>query len=81
MKRLKKLGNHDLLDRLASGVPAHELVKKKKHQVFRLSFDAKKLEDIHSINTVLDYMHHNPVTGKWSLVEDFVSYPYFSAGF
>jgi hypothetical protein len=24
-------------------------------------------------------MHHNPVSGKWQLVEDFVDYPYSSA--
>ena len=29
----------------------------------------------------LDYIHHNPVKGKWALVEDFALYPHSSAGF
>jgi hypothetical protein len=29
----------------------------------------------------LDYIHHNPVKGKWSLVDDFAKYPYSSASF
>ena len=29
----------------------------------------------------LDYIHGNPVQGKWSLVNDFVEYPYSSARF
>ena len=31
------------------------------------------------MSKVLDYIHHNPVNGKWSLVEDYVDYPYSSA--
>jgi hypothetical protein len=26
-------------------------------------------------------MHHNPVKGKWNLVNDFTLYPHSSAGF
>ena len=33
------------------------------------------------INRVLDYIHHNPVSGKWRLAEDFTKYPHSSAGF
>lgn len=29
----------------------------------------------------LDYIHANPVSGKWNLAEDFVQYPYSSASF
>jgi len=29
----------------------------------------------------LNYMHHNPVKGKWNLVHDFVLYPPSSAKF
>ena len=31
--------------------------------------------------TKLDYMHRNPVNGKWDLSEDFLAYPYSSARF
>lgn len=29
----------------------------------------------------LDYMHHNPVKGKWNLADDFTKYPHSSAAF
>jgi hypothetical protein len=29
----------------------------------------------------LDYIHHNPVKGKWLLVDDFLKYPHSSASF
>lgn len=30
---------------------------------------------------VLDYIHHNPVSGKWNLANDYLSYKYSSARF
>ena len=33
------------------------------------------------IEQKLDYIHHNPVSGKWNLVEDFTQYLYLSAAF
>ena len=33
------------------------------------------------IEQKLDYIHHNPVSGKWNLVEDFVTYRHSSAQF
>ena len=29
----------------------------------------------------LEYTHHNPVSGKWNLVDDFVNYPHSSAAY
>lgn len=29
----------------------------------------------------LDYIHHNPVSGKWNLVDEFTEYKYSSASF
>jgi len=29
----------------------------------------------------LNYIHENPVSGKWKLVDDYVSYDHSSAGF
>ena len=49
------------------------------HQVFRLSIDAKAVEGEDSIHGVLDYIHHNPISGKWNLVTDYIDYEYFSA--
>lgn len=56
-------------------------MKGKKHQVFRLSFDAKEVIGVEAICKVLDYMHHNPVQGKWQLIDDFTKFNYSSAGY
>lgn len=80
VKRLNSSKNHELLQILKRGVQPNEYKKGKKHQVFRLSFDAKEISE-DEVGNVLDYIHHNPVKGKWSLVEDYASFSYSSAGF
>lgn len=81
VSQLKKLGQHRLLQGLVAGVQANEKKKGKKHQVFRLSFDARKCFDEKMVAQKMDYIHHNPVSGKWNLVEDFVDYPHSSASY
>ncbi|MFT7030896.1 MAG: REP element-mobilizing transposase RayT [Marinoscillum sp.] len=78
IKRLKSNNRVDLLEILKEGVQLQESGKGKLHQVFRLSFDAKPIDES-NINEVLNYMHHNPVSGKWNLVDDYTSYLYSSA--
>ena len=78
---LKKQGKHELLKELSEGVEPKERLKGKLHQVFRLSFDARLCYNEQMVEQKLDYIHHNPVKGKWSLVEDFALYPHSSAGF
>jgi REP element-mobilizing transposase RayT len=78
---LKKSGKMELLIGLSEGVDNNEKTKGKKHQVFQLSFDARKCYNEKMIEQKLDYIHHNPVKGKWSLVEDFTLYEHSSAGF
>ena len=81
VSRLKERGEDVLLEKLIDGLQENERAKGKKHQVFRLSFDAKEVIGDKDINKVLDYIHHNPVSGKWNLVDDFRMYPYSSASF
>ncbi|MEK6477660.1 hypothetical protein WJR50_09000 [Catalinimonas sp. 4WD22] len=81
VNQLKKLEQHSLLQHLAAGVQANEKKKGKKHQVFRLSFDARKCLSVEMIEQKMDYIHRNPVSGKWSLVEDFVDYPHSSTSY
>lgn len=81
VKRLKILGKNSLLKTLEEGVQREECRKGKLHQVFRLSFDGKLLQGKEEIEKVLDYIHHNPVKGKWSLVDVFTDYPYSSASY
>lgn len=68
------------LKKLQNGVRPKEIENQKKHQVFRLSFDAKEI-DYDSISEVLDYIHHNPTKSKWKLADDFTLYPYSSAAY
>ena len=78
---LKKSGSDSLLKTLADGVEPKEKLKGKKHQVFKISFDARKCFNENMIEQKLLYMHHNPVQGKWSLAEDFTKYVHSSAAF
>ena len=81
VKRLKQNEKNEFIKRLAAGVQASEKEKGKKHQVFRLSFDAKECDSTVMVEQKLDYIHHNPVNGKWSLVEDYADYQHSSAGY
>lgn len=58
---LQKLGKHVLLSILQKGVERKEKQKGKLHQVFRLSFDARKCFSEKMVEQKLDYIHHNPV--------------------
>jgi hypothetical protein len=51
------------------------------NQVFRLSFDGRLCFDEKMIEQKMDYIHRNPVSGKWNLVEDYTDYPYSSAAY
>ncbi len=79
VSRLKSKNELKLLYKLVQGVQEKERGKGKKHQVFRLSFDAKEVKGKDEIDRILDYMHHNPVSGKWHLVDDFTDFEYSSA--
>ena len=82
VKRLKKSGRLVvLLSQLAAGVQPREEEKGKLHQVFRLSFDARLCHDEEMLEQKLEYIHHNPVSGKWSLVKDYALYQHSSAGY
>jgi hypothetical protein len=77
--RLKNNGELKLLDFLNSSVPLNEIKKGKKHQVFIPSFDARLCDSIEMVEQKLDYIHNNPVQGKWNLAPTFVDYPHSSA--
>jgi hypothetical protein len=81
VKRLKQLEKLDILKGMQEGVEPNERIKGKKHQVFRLSFDARVCFNEKMLLQKLDYMHRNPVKGKWNLASDFISYQYSSAAF
>ncbi|HVS92941.1 MAG TPA: transposase [Mucilaginibacter sp.] len=81
VQRLGKINRHDILIKLSSACSPRERAKGQKHKMFEKSFDAKSVYSLDFLNQKLDYIHHNPVRGKWSLCDDFVDYPHSSAAF
>ena len=45
------------------------------------SSDIKECWSQKFLHQKLDYIHNNPISGKWSLVDDPAKYAYWSAGF
>ena len=58
-----------------------ERKKKQRHKVFEESFDAKECQSMKFILEKIKYIHHNPVSKRWELVNDFTDYEYSSASF
>ena len=81
IRMLKSQGQSTILNRLGDAVTKSEIKSGKIHKVFHSSFDSKICESEKFILQKLDYMHHNPVSGKWNLVEYFTDYPHSSAKF
>lgn len=79
VKRLKASFNNKILEHLKSAVKEEERNRGKIHRVFNPSFDAKAIEDPDTLSEKLNYMHNNPVSGKWQLVYDFIDFKYSSA--
>ena len=81
LKRLKEAGRNDILNYLSEAVSEREAKKGQLHKVFEDSFDAKGIYTDKFFNQKLDYIHYNPVSGKWNLADDFTKYEHSSASF
>ena len=81
IKVLKANDDESMLRRLSSACTEKELAKGQKHKVFEPSFDAKPLYTRKFLLQKLDYIHNNPVRGKWNLCTDVTAYPHSSAAF
>ena len=81
IKGLEKKNHILLLEELHGYVKKNDLKKGQRHKVFEESFDAKECRGRKFIKQKLDYMHKNPVSKRWQLVNDFTDYPYSSASF
>lgn len=80
VKRLK--AGHTVVAReLENAVTEREKKKGQKHKVFEESFDAKPVHSREFLLQKVNYIHHNPVSKKWSLVSDYVNYEHSSASF
>jgi REP element-mobilizing transposase RayT len=78
--RLKEQHNN-ILDKLAAACTAKERSKGQRHKIFEPSFDAKVIYSLDFLYQKLDYIHHNPVSKKWSLCSEFTDYTHSSASF
>ena len=81
VNRLENNNNKDILEILQNALTEREKKKGQKHKVFKDSFDAKAIYSDRFFMQKLNYIHNNPVTGKWNLAKDYVSYEHSSASF
>ena len=81
IKRLEQMQREDLLQLLHSSVSTREKKKGQRHKVFKDSFDAKGITTEKFLMQKLNYIHRNPVSGKWQLVIDYTDYDHSSASF
>jgi REP element-mobilizing transposase RayT len=81
VKRLQRARKSKVLKELEEGVTEKERREGKKHRVFNPSFDSKICYGQDFIEQKLDYIHANPISGKWNLVNDFTDYDHSSARF
>ncbi len=79
--KLKNTQQTHLLTLLANEVIPSDRKRGKLHQVFKPSFDAGRILNEEMLFQKITYIHHNPVSGKWNLVSDFVWYAHSSASF
>jgi len=79
IKRMKQAGKTDVLMVLEKGVAAKSKEKGKLHEVWEESFDWKICERAEFAYQKLIYMHSNPCSGKWKLVEDITKDEHSSA--
>jgi REP element-mobilizing transposase RayT len=81
VERLKMKKNIFILKKLEEGVNEIERRRGKLHQMFQPSFDLKALDTEKFLLQKINYIHNNPVSKKWNLVEDYRQYPFSSAGY
>ncbi len=80
IRNLEQQKNENLLQQLYDGVKPNVRKKGQRYKVFQESFDAKICSNPEFVWQKLNYIHYNPVRGKWNLAPDFSLYPHSSAG-
>ena len=81
VNRLEEKKMNEELDFLHGAVTEREAKKGQIHKVFEESFDAKGIYNEKFFMQKLNYIHRNPVSGKWNLVDDYTEYEHSSASF
>ncbi len=81
ISRLEQRNETKLLSRLNEAVEAKDRERNKQHEIWEDSFDWKQCRTAHFIKQKLDYIHDNPVRGKWNLAKTSADYEHSSARF
>ena len=81
VERLKRSNENKVLHRLEQAVTARERKKGQLHRAFKDSFDAKAIYTMKFLLQKIQYIHLNPVRGKWRLVDDRRNFEHSSASF
>jgi len=81
VNRLKQLNENNILQQLEGSLSEREKKKGQLHKVFKDSFDAKPIYTRQFLLQKIQYIHLNPVRGKWKLVNDWREYEHSSASF
>src|ERR1700730_12316011 len=79
VQRLEQQQEHEILERLREGVNISDKKRGKRHEIWERSFDWKECYSNEIIEQKLEYMHDNPCSGKWNLVDDPADYVHSSA--
>ena len=81
INRLEIEKNTELLNHLEGLLTNRERRKGQLHKVFKDSFDAKAIFSQQFLIQKINYIHYNPVSGKWMLAKNFIEYEHSSASF
>jgi REP element-mobilizing transposase RayT len=81
VRRLKALQETELLKALEEGVQYKDRQKGQLHAVWKDSFDVKECRTEKFLLQKLQYIHNNPVSGKWKLAPSSIDYLHSSARF
>ena len=76
VKRLEAANDSKTLLQLKEGLTDRDAKKGQKHKVFEDSFDAKPIYHRDFLLQKINYIHLNPVRGKWRLVANWEDYEY-----
>ena len=81
IKQLKEKQLNGVLLQLKEGFSKRDAEKGQLHKVFEDSFDAKPIYHRKFLIQKINYIHLNPVRGKWKLPEHWEDYKQSSAKF
>jgi REP element-mobilizing transposase RayT len=81
VKRLEHMDRQDFLAILKNAVSEREKKRGNLHRVFIPSFVSKNCVTPHFILQKINYIHNNPISGKWNLAKVRTDYVHSSAHF